>query len=382
MRYLSLRLTTALAGLILCGFAAQAEQASAPATGAAVIQQDGRIAAVALAQGLYEQVYSPSQDALFVVSAGGFGDHAAPSRVLRLDPQSLAVQAEIPLEKKGFGVTLDDAAGRLYVGAGLDAAVIVIDTASNKVIGTIQLAEKVKDEAGEEGYPDHFRELALDPQRHRLYAPGLRPQGSSLYVIDTQALKVEKVLPGFGYNATGIAVAPKGDVIYVSNLQGQLFTVDAETLTIARKVETGADQLLNLALDAEGGRIFATDQGHPRVTKYRAEVLPDYKPKGEGNQVVVLDAKDGGEIKRLPTGEGPVGLRFDPEAKRLYVTNRPEGSVSVFDTESYALVEKFQTGGNPNSLAYDAKRRALFVTVKSGDDAPEGGDESVARIGL
>ncbi|RDD70420.1 YncE family protein [Paracoccus versutus] len=383
MRHSSLRLATALAASLLCGLAAHAEQAApAPQADPAAVRQDSRIRTAALAQGLYELVHSPRQGALFAASAGGFGENAAPSRILRLDPETLAVQAEIPLDRKGFGLAIDDAAGRLYVGAGLDAAVIVIDTADNKVVGTIQLAEKIKDEKGEDAYPHHFRELALDPQNHRLYAPGLHPTGSSLYVVDTEAMKVEKVVPGFGYNATGIAIDPAAGRVHVSNLQGQLFAVDTGTLEIVSTVETGADQLLNLALDAEGGRLFATDQGHPRVTKYRAEALPDYQPRGKGNQVFVFSTRDGSEIRRMASGEGPVALRFDGEHRRLYVTNRAEGSISVFDTDSYDLLEKLETGAHPNSLAFDAGQNALFATVKSAEGAPKNSDESVARIDL
>ena len=128
MRHSSLRLATALAASLLCGLAAHAEQAApAPQADPAAVRQDARIRTAALAQGLYELVNSPRQGALFAASAGGFGENAAPSRILRLDPETLAVQAEIPLDRKGFGLAIDDAAGRLYVGAGLDAAVIVID---------------------------------------------------------------------------------------------------------------------------------------------------------------------------------------------------------------------------------------------------------------
>lgn len=51
-----------------------------------------------------------------MASAGGRGEGAAPSKILRLHPETLAVQAEIPLERKGFGIALDDAGNRLYVG--------------------------------------------------------------------------------------------------------------------------------------------------------------------------------------------------------------------------------------------------------------------------
>lgn len=96
----------------------------------------------AVAKGLYELAYSPKQNAVFVASSGGFGDDAGPAQVLRLNPATLAVETRIPLERKAFGVVLDDAHNRLYVGNTVDLSVTVVDTAQNKAVGTIQLMEK------------------------------------------------------------------------------------------------------------------------------------------------------------------------------------------------------------------------------------------------
>ncbi|WP_323717836.1 YncE family protein [Paracoccus aminovorans] len=382
MRHSSLRLGTAILAALLTTSAIHAEQAAPGAAPAAAVQADKRILRAELAPALYELVYSPSQNAVFVASAGGFGPDAPASKILRLDPETLAVQAEIRLEGKGFGLGLDDEAGRLYAGDTTDAAVHVIDIAANRVIGKVRLAEKVKDEEGNERPPHNIRELVLDPAHHRLYAPGLAFKDSALYVVDTQALKPEKVVPGLGFVATGVAHDPAADRLYVTNQQGELYTLDTGTLEVLGKAETSGDQLLNLALDAAGGRIFATDQGLTKMDEIRRESLPDYAPRGKGGQVLVLNPADGTTLRALPTGEGPIAPLFDAARKRLYVTGRGDGSVSVFDTDSYALVEKIDLPAHPNSLALDAKSGALFVTVKNGEDAAQGSAESVVRIGL
>jgi hypothetical protein len=61
----------------------------------------------ALSSTVVEMAYSTSQQALFV-SAPDWKEEAR-SRVLRLDPNTLAIKAEIPLQVKGFGVALNDA---------------------------------------------------------------------------------------------------------------------------------------------------------------------------------------------------------------------------------------------------------------------------------
>ena len=380
---LALALAAALAGC--------AQQASAPAaTGAAAAaqpatKQAGEIRRQALAQGLYEIAYSARQDAVFVASAGGRGEGAAPSKILRLHPETLAVQAEIPLERKGFGIALDDAGNRLYVGNTNDGSVTAIDTATNRVVGVVQLTEKAKvkgpDGKEVERFPYNFREIAVDPANHRLYMPGLRAQDSALFVVDTRALKLEKIVPGFGFMATGVALDAQGGKLYVSNLQGQVFTVDTRTLA-ATQAEAPGDQLINLAVAPSAQRLLATDQGLPNLDGMRAKqpALASYQQRGKGNQVLVLNPADGKLVASLPTGAGPLAMLVDEPRQRLYVTSRNAGTVSVFDTRTNALLQTIALPTYPNSLALDPRRNALYVTVKNGQSDPKGSNESVARI--
>lgn len=379
---LCLAIAAALAG---CAQQGSTQAKGASAAPAAAGPQQVQVQRQALAQGLYEIAYSPRQNAVFVTSAGGFGPGAAASKVLRLNADTLAVEAEIPLERKGFGLALDDAGNRLYIGNTNDGAITVIDTAANRVAGVVQLAQKVKvtgpDGKEAERFVHNFREMVVDPANHRLYAPGLTFKDSALYVVDTRSLKVEKVVPGFGFVATGVALDAQGGKLYVSNSQGQLFTVDTRTLNVS-KVEAAGDQLLNLVYDAQGKRVLATDQGMERMNDMRAKAggLTDYKLRGAGNQVLALDPATGKALATLPTGEGPIALLLDEPRQRLYVTNRGAGTVSVFDSRSNTLLQTIALPTHPNSLALDAKRNVLYVTVKNGEGDPKGSNESVARI--
>lgn len=374
---LGLALAAALAGC--------AQPASTPAAPTAAASQGAAVQRQPVAPGLYEIAYSARQDAVFVASSGGRGEGAPPSKVLRLNPQTLAVQAEIPLERSGFGLALDDAGNRLYVGNTNDGAVTVIDTAHNQVVGTVQLTQKVKlkgpDGKEVERHPYNFREMVVDSARHRLYMPGLTFEDSALFVVDTRTLKVEKTLPGFGFVATGVTLDAKSGKLYVSNLQGQLFAVDTGTLAVT-KVEAAGDQLLNLAFDQGSQRILATDQGMERIDGMRSKLgkIDAYRQRGKGDRVVVLNPADGSLVASLATGAGPVALLLDEPRQRLYVTNRVGGSVSVFDSRSNALQQTIALPSHPNSLALDSRRNVLYVTVKAGEQDPKGSSDSVARI--
>ena len=180
--------SASLAMAITLSLAAPAAFAGEPTPSAT----DAAVQRAAVAQGLYELAYSPSQNAVFVASSGGFGDDAGPAQVLRLDPTTLAVQQSIPLERKAFGVVLDDANNRLYVGNTVDTSVTVVDTAQNKQVGIVQLMEKVTAPDGTSRYSHDLRELVVDGAANRLYVTGHSETGSVLFVVDTSTLPVSE----------------------------------------------------------------------------------------------------------------------------------------------------------------------------------------------
>lgn len=370
----------AAATMTACGTPPQTgAQGAAPAAFKPV--QAAQVQRAAVAPSLYELAYSARQNAVFVASSGGFGDGAGPSKLLRLDPKTLAVQAETVLPLRGFGVALDDAANRLYVGNTTEGSVTVVDTATNQVLKTVALMDKVKGADGKEKFPHHFRELVLDPANGRLYAPGLSSDGSALYVMDTRRLALEKVVPDLGAIATGIALDAANQRLFVSNLRGGLVEIDTRTLAITKRHTPGADQMLNLAFDAQSKRLYGTDQGLASISERRQKAEPGFVPT-PGNRVVVLDAATARITASLPTGEGPIAPLLDAPRQRLYVSNRGGGSVSVFDTASQQLLQTITLPSHPNSLALDSRNNVLYVTVKNGRNDAKGSNEAVVRIAL
>jgi len=346
------------------------------------------------APALYELAYSAEQQAVFVACAGGFGDNARLARVLRLNPETLDLQGEIPLQAPGLGVTLDDDNHRLYVGNGSETAISVIDTRSHEAVAFIRLAEKAEFPDGKGGttlrIPHGLRELRLDSARQRLFAPGLWSDTTGvLYVVDTQTMTLEKTIPGFGFGPAGIVLDAQAGKVYVSNLQGQLFRVDAATLELEQTFEIAADQLLNLAFDPKRRRIIAVDQGAANVDHVRENIarLP-YEKRSEGNRIIVINPEDGSIEHSIESGTGPVNLLLDPQRERLYVTNRGSGTVSIHDAaDAYRLLDTVVLPDHPNSLSLDAQTGAIFLTVKnplhegvSPTSPMATGAESVARI--
>lgn len=395
----------------LSGCAATQDAAHSAVSGVKSLAGQAQVTRQAVAPALYEVAYSPSQDVVYVVSAGGFGPDAPASKVLRLDPKTLAVKGEIPLSVNGFGLVLDDAAHRLYITDTRAGSLTVLDVASDTVVGTVALNEapdavsgqkpakasqaakaakasragksaKPADDEDKDGLYK-YREVVLDRTHNRLYLPGMSLEAGSngvLKVVDAHTLKVQKVVPGLGFGTTGIALDEAAGKLYVSNLVGQLFVVDTGTLAVTGKFEVAADQLLNLAVDRAAGQVLAVDQGMARLDEKRQQDGIAYTPRGKGNQVVAIDPANGQVTRNIAVGTQPVALLLDAERNRLYVSNRDSGNVSIIDARTGHLLKSVDLQRHPNSLTLNPKTGEVYVTIKNSRDAARGSNESVARI--
>src|SRR3546814_17511415 len=105
-------------------------------------------------------------------------------------------------------------------------------------------------------------QLLLDTAHHRLYMPGFDNKVSKLFVIDTQTGRIEKIVPGFGYTATGIALDARNNRLYVSNMEGEARVVDTDSNAVVKRFNLGVAQPLHLAYDAAHHRRLALGQGH------------------------------------------------------------------------------------------------------------------------
>ena len=368
----------ALAVAIAIGMGPPAAYAATPAVSSAAAVQRS-----AVAQGLYELAYSARQNAVYVASSGGFGDGAGPAQVLKLDPATLAVQATIPLERKGFGVVLDDANDRLYVGNTVDTSVTVVDTAQGKALGIVQLMEKKVGKDGKASYTHDLRELVVDGANHRLYVTGHSGQGSVLFVVDTQSLKLLNTIPGLGNaKAPGLALDAANKRVYTSNLLGEVVVVGTDTGKVEQRYKVTAEQPMNIALDPAGPRLFITDQGSEMIRKYQGSSIEGFASTHPGKRVLVLDRTTGRELASIPAEAGTLGILLDAPRKRLYVTNREAGTVTGYDSDSYQKIGEWSVPTHPNSLALDARNNVLYVSIKNGDKEEKGAQESVARIAL
>jgi DNA-binding beta-propeller fold protein YncE len=127
-----------------------------------------------------------------------------------------------------------------------------------------------------------------------------------------------------------------------------------------------------------GGRMIVVDLERERVIRtidLRAGAMPqDVKLSPDGRTFYVADMADGGvwlidartwrKIRFQPTGRGAHGLYPSRDSKRLFVSNRGEGSISLISFRTRRPYRKWRLsgGGSPDMGGVSADGRVLWLS--------------------
>jgi YVTN family beta-propeller protein len=132
--------------------------------------------------------------------------------VTAIDVDGLTVRRHVPTGAHASALALSPDGARLYVANATSDTVSVIETATDRVVGTVDLAP----------YP-------MAPMGSLPNAVAVSPDGRTLYVanggnndvavVDTATLRVGGLLPTAWFPST-LALSPDGRVLYVANMKG------------------------------------------------------------------------------------------------------------------------------------------------------------------
>ena len=139
-----------------------------------------------------------------------------------------------------------------------------------------------------------------------------------------------------------------------------------------------ADGRLALVSCEFAGRMVVVDLRGERVVKtigLRAGAMPqDVKVSPDGRTFYVADMASGGvwlidahrlrRIRLQPTGSGAHGLYPSRDSRRLFVSNRGEGSISVISFKTRHPIAKWRIpgGGSPDMGGVSADGRVLWLS--------------------
>jgi DNA-binding beta-propeller fold protein YncE len=217
-----------------------------------------------------------------------------------------------------------------HMGAG---QVIVFDTKTRKVIGTVGGLPQV---TGVLVVPDHHRIYASVTGNHQVVA------------IDDQRLTVQARIGNIKF-PDGLAYAPTSQQVFVSDESGGgELVIDAETDKPVTTIDIGGEAG-NPQFDPVSGCIVVAVQIRDRL------VFID--PKTDK----VIGAED------LPADcKGPHGFVIDAPRRLAFVSCEDNATLLVDDLRSSLVTRTNRVGDHPDVLAFDAGLGRLYVASEVG----------------
>ncbi|CAD5369812.1 YVTN family beta-propeller repeat protein [Rubrivivax sp. A210] len=194
-------------------------------------------------------------------------------------------------------------------------------------------------------------------------AVGIRPlvdmNGYYLLVMnrDASITVIDPMVSMAGRTSTLTSVQLKGPPIdwvnngdlkrlYVSMPSvGQVAVVDTESFKVVADIAAGTDPT-RVVLQPDGRYLWVGN--NPR--------------DGKDGGVTVIDVRDQKVVMSATTGRGHHEIALSSDSRTAFVTNRDEGTVSVFDTGTLKKTKDIKVGAVPLSVAYSALSRAAYVS--------------------
>ncbi len=247
----------------------------------------------------------------------------------------LVESAAIPLPGNATRLdyaSIDPVTHRLFIAHLGDSAVIVVDTAHDKVIADI---------AG----IGHVHGVLAVPALGRIYASATATD--EIAVIDENSLKVVARIPG-GFYPDGMAYAPKQNKLYVSDEHGE-----TETVIDLRRNQ----RIATIRLDSEvGNSQYDPVSGHVFMNAQTSGKLIEIDPATD--RIIARHP--------LPGCDAPHGLLIDSGDRLVFVACQDNSRLLVLNQQSMAVSHVFTIGQDPDVLALDPGVHRLYVAGEDG----------------
>jgi serine/threonine-protein kinase len=260
---------------------------------------------------------------------------------------------------------------RLYATNRDDNTVSVIDTGTDTVIETLQLA----DGDGPEG-------IAVTPDDRTSFV--VNHGSSTIAVIDNERGEVVRTIP-VGLSPTDVVVDDDGHAYVTTNDGGSVVELDTDqvvsTVTAGSRPQSlavSSDGSLGLVTDGASGTLMVMDLDDFSIfDEIPVGAGPDgvalaedgetaYVVNIEDNSVSVVDLVEGAVVSTVPVGDRPISVALHPDGRTAYVTSNDANTLSVIDTQTSRVVQVLQVGLLPEAVVVAPDGQRAYV-VNAGD---------------
>jgi YVTN family beta-propeller protein len=273
--------------------------------------------------------------------------------------------------EKGWDYLFADSESRLlYVSHGDQVEVVDLD--SQKAVATI-------------GGMSRIHGIAIANDLHRGF---ISDGGSNVVVVFDTKSRAELQRVKTGTNPDGIVYDPYSKRIFVFNgRSGDATVIEAATGAVAGTIVLGGKPEFPVS-DGKGG-LYANIEDKSEIVKIDPKTLqiekrwpltPCEEPSGlamdgesrrlfsvcSNKQMAVIDADSGKVVTRVPIGDGPDAVAFDPDKKLIFSSNGQDGNITVVKEDSadkYSVVETVTSEKSARTLALDGKMHNLYLSA-------------------
>ncbi|MGW0085798.1 YVTN family beta-propeller repeat protein [Streptomyces sp. NPDC003393] len=262
---------------------------------------------------------------------------------------------------------------RVYVPNTNSDTVTVIDPATYKVVDTIPVGRQ----------PQH---VVPSWDLKTLWVNN--DLGNSLTPIDPKTGKTGK--PVDVHDPYNLYFTPDGKyAVVMASKDRRLVFRDAHTMGLVKSVPVACAGVNHADFSLDGryfivscefsGELLKVDTAqmkivgrqkldHPGAMPQDVKVSPDGKKFYVADMVAdglwILDGKTFGKPVFLPTGKGAHGLYISRDSREMYISNRGEGTISVYDFTQGKLTGKWRLpqGGSPDMGGVSADGTVLWLS--------------------
>ncbi|WP_406013188.1 beta-propeller fold lactonase family protein [Streptomyces sp. NBC_00984] len=299
-------------------------------------------------------------------------DHVSPPGLPGMPPV-LDTKDVYAADRGKLSPVVKDFPSRVYVPNTNSDTVSVIDPATYKVIKTIKVGRQ----------PQH---VVPSWDLKTLWVNN--DIGDSLTAIDPATGKTGPTVPvSDPYN---LYFTPDGKyAVVMASMDRQLVFRDAHTMKTAKTLPVGCAGVNHADFSTDGryfivscefsGELLKVDTAGMKVVgqqklPLKGAMPQDVKLSPDGGTfyiadmiadgIWVLDGKKFTTPKLVRTGKGAHGLYVSRDSKEMYISNRGEGSISVFDFARRELVKKWRLpgGGSPDMGGVSADGKVLWLS--------------------
>ena len=258
------------------------------------------------------------------------------TRVVVIDTATDKVVGEIPNTNGVHGVAIAGKLGKGFTSNGRDNSVTMFDLKTLKILGTVKVDKN----------PDC---ILFDPASNRVFA--FNRGASNVTAIDAADGKVAGTIDLGGHPE--FATSDGKGMVYVNlDDKSQVVAIDSRKLTAnAHWSVTPGEDPSGMAIDPKTKRLFIVC----------------------GNKkMVVMDATSGKVIADLPIGDGTDAAGFDPETKMAFSSNG-DGTLTVVHEDSkdkFSVAENVTTQPRARTMAIDTKTHKVYLATAKFGEAP------------